>query len=108
MEVTSLQSLTSGKWGGSCALFSLWYMCLRLLNPSRSSSNTYLLMVDFLKSNKNPNVILRNIVRTFVSLVDVNIDEFTVNGRSFRNKTIERTISRRKKKLQKKEKKKQK
>jgi hypothetical protein len=74
----TLQGLTSGDFGGSCAVFSLWYMFLRLLNPSRSRSETYYLMNNFLKSSHSANDIMRQIIETFTSLVTVDLT--TVNG----------------------------
>ena len=74
----TLQGLTTEEWGGSCAIFSLWYMFLRLLNPSRSRSETYYLMNNFLKSSHSANDIIRQIIATFTSLVTVDLT--TVNG----------------------------
>ena len=75
-----LQGLTSGDWSSSCSVFSLWYMFLRLLNPSRSRSETYCLMNNFLKSSHSANDIIRQIITTFTSLVTVDLTTNTVNG----------------------------
>ena len=83
----TLQGLTSGDFGGSCVVFSLWYMFLRLLNPSRSRSETYYLMNNFLKSSHSANDIIRQIIATFTSLVTVDLT--TVNGIPLRQDTRE-------------------
>lgn len=75
-----LQGLTSNEWGGSCTVFAMWYMFLRLLNPTRSRSETYHLMNNFLKSSRSANDIIRQIVATFTSLVSIDLTAFTVNG----------------------------
>jgi len=95
-EVKKLQSLTHSEWGGSCTLFSLWYMFLRLLNPSRSRSDNYHLMVKFLKSVTDPNDILREIVSTFVSLLNINLNDFTVNDEPFLEETKNEIVEKRK------------
>ena len=83
-----LQGLTSKEWGGSCEIFSLWYMLLRLLNPSRSRSETYHLMNNFLKSSHSANEVIRQIYATFTSLITV--DMTTVNGTPLMPGTRER------------------
>lgn len=74
-----LQGLTYDEWGGSCAIFSMWYAFLRLLNPRRSVAHTYKLMNDFLKTSPTKNKIIRLIVSAFISLVSVDLDTFTIN-----------------------------
>jgi hypothetical protein len=74
-----LQGLTYDEWGGSCAIFSMWYAFLRLLNPRRSVAHTYRLMNDFLKTSPTKNKIIRLIVSAFISLVSVDLDTFTIN-----------------------------
>jgi hypothetical protein len=88
-----LQGLTSGDFGGSCKIFAWWYMLLRLLNPSRSRSETYHLMNNFLTSSHSANDIIRQIVATFVSLVSVDLTRFTVNGISLSAVTKDKILA---------------
>jgi len=79
LESIALQGLVHSEWAGSCAIFSLWYVFLRLLNPLRGRTDTFHLMNDFLKSASDPNDIIRQIVSTFVSLLNINLSDFMVS-----------------------------
>ena len=90
-----LQGLTHDEWGDSCTILSMWYAFLRLLNPRRSVAHTYKLMNDFLKTSPTKNKIIRQITSAFISLVNVDLDTFTINKEySFRNQTKENILER--------------
>lgn len=80
-EKKVLQGLTREPWRGTCVVFPMWYVFLRLLNPSRSRADTYHLMNNFLQSSHSVNEVVRLIVLTFTSLVRVNLADFTINER---------------------------
>jgi ankyrin repeat protein len=83
---TVLQSFTSGsnKWSGTCTFFSLWYAFKRLLEPDKNSRQIYLEINTFLKINKN-NIdnFMQEIISTFFSFLNIDLDNFTLKKRNF-------------------------
>lgn len=91
---TVLQSFTSGsnKWGGTCTFFSLWYAFKRLLEPNKTSNEIYLEMNAFLKINRNNiDQFMQEIISTFFSFLNIDLDNFKVNEKNFDKETILRT-----------------
>jgi hypothetical protein len=74
-----LQGQVSDEWGGTCAIFSMWYALLRLLNPSVKPETVTANMSWFLRQG-NPNNIIRQITRVFTSLITLNVNTGQVNN----------------------------
>lgn len=79
---------TSTTYGGSCAIFAMWYGLIRLLNPTGNPIKINALISQFLEQNQEPEKIMRQIVRTFTELVTIDLVNRTVNGRPFSRRTV--------------------
>jgi hypothetical protein len=76
-----LQQLLSGtKFSGTCTIFSMWYSFYRLLYPSLSSDEVYRQMNDRLERSTNRTETIKMIIQTFLSLIKINIDDYTISG----------------------------
>ena len=72
------QILRYTKYSGSCTVFSMWYSFNRLLYPEKESEQIYEEMNKALLNSKNPSETIENIILSFVSLIDIDIDSFEI------------------------------
>lgn len=78
---SQLQQLLSGtEFSGTCTIFSMWYSFYRLLYPSLSSEEVYRQMNDRLERSTNRTETIKMIIQTFLSLIKINIDDYTISG----------------------------
>jgi len=76
-----LQQLLSGtEFDGTCTIFSMWYSFYRLLYPSLSSEEVYRQMNNRLERSTNRTETIKMIIQTFLSLIKINIDDYTISG----------------------------
>jgi hypothetical protein len=68
------------KYNGSCSMFSMWYSFNRVLYPEKESAQIYEEMNHTLLSSKNPSETIENIILSFVSLINIDIDSFKVGN----------------------------
>ena len=72
------QILRYTKYSGSCTVFYMWYSFNRLLYPEKESEQIYEEMNKALLNSKNPSETIENIILSFVSLIDIDIDSFEI------------------------------
>lgn len=77
------QILQDTKYRGSCTIFSMWYSFNRLLYPEKESAQIYREMNDTLLSSKNPSETIENIILSFVSLINIDINSFKIGNDRF-------------------------
>jgi len=85
------QILDNTKYEGSCTIFSMWYSFNRILYPQKESEQIYKEMNDTLNKSTNPSKTIENIISTFLSLINIDIDnnKFEVgNSRLLADETI--------------------
>ena len=75
--------LRDTKYGGSCTMFSMWYSFNRILYPEKESAQIYEEMNHTLLSSKNPSETIENIILSFVSLINIDIDSFKIGNDRF-------------------------
>ena len=80
---TLQQILGYTKYRGSCSVFSMWYSFNRLLYPEKESAQIYEEMNKTLLNSKNPSETIENIILSFVSLINIDIDTFKVGNDKF-------------------------
>jgi len=72
------QILNNTKYEGTCTIFSMWYSFNRLLYPEKGSAQIYREMNDTLLRSRNPSETIENIIISFVSLINIDIDRFKI------------------------------
>ena len=77
------QILRHTKYDGSCTMFSMWYSFNRVLYPEKESAQIYEEMNHTLLSSKNPSETVENIILSFVSLINIDINSFKVGNNRF-------------------------
>ena len=76
-----LQQLLEGtEFDGTCTIFSMWYSFYRLLYPSLSSEEVYRQMNNRLERSTDRTESIKMIIQTFLSLIKINIDDYTISG----------------------------
>jgi len=66
-------------WEGSCAIFSMWYALIRLLNPTKKSEDINEYIYNFLNRGTTHEII-KQITRTFTKLITLDINTRTVKS----------------------------
>lgn len=74
------------KYRDSCAMFSIWYAIMRLLNPEETYTVTREKMRKYLLS-KSPTIVIKSIISAFMLLIDIN-DAGIINNKKTINKGI--------------------
>ena len=72
--------LNNTKYEGSCSIFSMWYSFNRILYPEKESEQIYKEMNQTLLSSKNPSQTIENIILSFVSLINIDINTFKIGN----------------------------
>jgi hypothetical protein len=76
-----LQHLLRGtEFAGTCTIFSMWYSFYRMLYPTLSSEEVYRQMNNRLERSTNITETIKMIIQTFLSLIKINIDDYTISG----------------------------
>jgi hypothetical protein len=92
-----LQQILGGtKYKGSCTMFSMWYSFNRVLYPEKESAQIYEEMNDTLLSSKNPSETIENIILSFVSLINIDIDSLKIGNNRFLMTHTQKNIENRK------------
>jgi ankyrin repeat protein len=88
-----LQQLLAGtNFSDTCAIFSMWYSFYRLLYPALSSDEVYRQMNNRLERSKNRTETIKMIIQTFLSLIKINIDDYTISGERTINPRAQHSI----------------
>jgi hypothetical protein len=84
---SALQAMVSGDWGGTCAIFSMWYAFKRLTEPEKDAKVVYAEMFKVF-DKKSPIEIIKAITHSFVKLVNIDLDKNMINRREIHSQKI--------------------